>query len=109
MTRPLRIAMLAHSTNPRGGVVHALHLSEALATLGHEVVLHAPDASGAGFFRAARCATRAVSGGAGRRRHARDDRAARSRLCRAFLRTPRIAASTSITRMTASRAMRWRR
>ena len=58
MTRPLRIAMLAHSTNPRGGVVHALALSEALTGLGHDVVLHAPDAKGDGFFRAARCETR---------------------------------------------------
>ena len=41
MSRPLRIAMLAHSTNPRGGVVHAMQLSEALAALGHEAVLHA--------------------------------------------------------------------
>lgn len=58
MTRSLRIAMLAHSTIPRGGVVHALHLSEALADRGHDVVLHAPDAQGEGFFRPARCATR---------------------------------------------------
>jgi glycosyltransferase-like protein len=58
MRRPLRIAMLAHSTNPRGGVVHALALSEALTALGHDVVLHAPDAKGHGFFRAARCEMR---------------------------------------------------
>jgi glycosyltransferase-like protein len=58
MSRPLRIAMLAHSTNPRGGVVHALALSEALTGLGHDVVLHAPDAKGHGFFRPARCETR---------------------------------------------------
>jgi glycosyltransferase-like protein len=50
--------MLAHSPNPRGGVVHALALSEALAGLGHNVVLHAPDAKGHGFFRAARCEMR---------------------------------------------------
>jgi glycosyltransferase-like protein len=49
--KPLRIAMLAHSTNPRGGVVHALELSAALHRLGHSVVLHAPDPSGRGFFR----------------------------------------------------------
>jgi glycosyltransferase-like protein len=55
MRRPLRIAMLAHSTNPRGGVVHAMHLAEALFDLGHEVVLHAPDARGSGFFRTPRC------------------------------------------------------
>jgi glycosyltransferase-like protein len=55
MTRALRIAMLTHSTNPRGGVVHAMHLAEALTLLGHEVVLHAPDAPGRGFFRKPRC------------------------------------------------------
>jgi glycosyltransferase-like protein len=58
MSRSLRIAMLAHSTNPRGGVMHALCLAEALSDLGHHVVLHAPDASGRGFFRAARCELR---------------------------------------------------
>lgn len=52
---PLRIAILAHSTNPRGGVVHALELSDALVRLGHDVVVHAPDASGRGFFRHMRC------------------------------------------------------
>jgi glycosyltransferase-like protein len=60
MTRPLRIAMLAHSTNPRGGVVHAMQVAEALTALGHEVVLHAPDAKGAGFFRAPKCEARAL-------------------------------------------------
>ncbi|GAB4068435.1 MSMEG_0565 family glycosyltransferase [Ancylobacter sonchi] len=51
----LRIAVLTHSTNPRGGVVHALSLCEALAALGHRPVLHAPDAKGASFFRAPAC------------------------------------------------------
>ena len=59
MSRSLRIAMLAHSTNPRGGVVHAMQLSEALVALGHDVALHAPDAKGAGFFRTPNCETRA--------------------------------------------------
>jgi len=54
-----RVAMLAHSTLPRGGVVHAMSLCEALTALGCEAVLHAPDASGAGFFRRAASATRA--------------------------------------------------
>ena len=54
-----RVAMLAHSTLPRGGVVHAMNLSEALTALGAETVLHAPDASGAGFFRESLCETRA--------------------------------------------------
>lgn len=55
--RPLRIAMLTHSTNPRGGVVHAMQLAEALTALGHRVVLHAPDARGKGFFRKPCCQT----------------------------------------------------
>jgi glycosyltransferase-like protein len=55
MNRRLRIAMLSHSTNPRGGVVHAMQLSEALTALGHEVVLHAPDVNGTGFFRKLAC------------------------------------------------------
>jgi glycosyltransferase-like protein len=63
MSRRLRIAMLAHSTNPRGGVVHALELSEALTALGHEVVLHAPDPKAHGFFRPTGCATQSVAAG----------------------------------------------
>ena len=50
--RPLRIAMLTHSTNPRGGVVHALEVSDSLTRLGHEAVAHAPDPADKGFFRA---------------------------------------------------------
>jgi glycosyltransferase-like protein len=57
----LRIAILTHSTNPRGGVVHALELGDALCRLGHEATVHAPDASGAGFFRKTRCRTVAVA------------------------------------------------
>jgi glycosyltransferase-like protein len=53
----LRIAILAHSTNPRGGVVHALELGDALARLGHDAVVHAPDVSGEGFFRETICRT----------------------------------------------------
>ncbi|CAN7350463.1 MSMEG_0565 family glycosyltransferase [Bosea sp. LjRoot9] len=53
----MRVAILAHSTNPRGGVVHALALGEALVRLGHEAVVHAPDAAGAGFFRETLCET----------------------------------------------------
>ena len=61
MSRALRIAILAHSTNPRGGVVHALELGDALTRLGHEAVVHAPDPKGAGFFRPSLCATVSVS------------------------------------------------
>ena len=56
----LSIALLAHSTNPRGGVVHALELGEALDRLGHRATVHAPDAKGDGFFRPAACATHCV-------------------------------------------------
>lgn len=59
--RRLRIAILTHSTNPRGGVVHALALAEALCDLGHEAVVHAPDPTGRGFFRDARCPTTSVA------------------------------------------------
>jgi glycosyltransferase-like protein len=57
MTGPLRIALLTHSTNPRGGVVHALELGEALVRLGHRVTVFAPGIPGAAFFREAACAT----------------------------------------------------
>ncbi|WP_132255652.1 MSMEG_0565 family glycosyltransferase [Methylobacterium segetis] len=53
----LRIAILTHSTNPRGGVAHCLALAEALCGLGHEAVVHAPDPAGRGFFRNAGCPT----------------------------------------------------
>jgi glycosyltransferase-like protein len=60
MNRALRIAILAHSTNPRGGVVHALAVADALVGLGHEAVVHAPDATGKGFFRRTLCRTVSV-------------------------------------------------
>ncbi|TSJ63957.1 MSMEG_0565 family glycosyltransferase [Starkeya sp. 3C] len=61
MSRSLRIALLAHSTNPRGGVAHALELGDALTRLGHEAVVHAPDPKGAGFFRPSLCRTVSVA------------------------------------------------
>jgi glycosyltransferase-like protein len=60
----LRIAILAHSTNPRGGVVHALELAEALTRLGHVAVVHAPDRSGRGFFRSSIAPTVSVAASA---------------------------------------------
>jgi glycosyltransferase-like protein len=57
MTRRLRIAILAHSTNPRGGVVHALELGDALVRLGHQSTVFAPGGAGATFFRDAACET----------------------------------------------------
>jgi glycosyltransferase-like protein len=61
MTRRLRIAILSHSTNPRGGVVHALELGHALCRLGHDATVHAPDAGGRGFFRGALARTVCVA------------------------------------------------
>ena len=60
MRNALRIAILAHSTNPRGGVVHALELGDALTRLGHQATVHAPDAKGTGFFRTTLCGTSCV-------------------------------------------------
>jgi glycosyltransferase-like protein len=54
--RPLRIALLTHSVNPRGGVVHCLELAQALHAAGHEVTLMAPAAPGQTFFRRVDCA-----------------------------------------------------
>ena len=56
----MRVAILAHSTNPRGGVVHALELGDALVRLGHEAIVHAPDAKGGGFFRSTLCGSALV-------------------------------------------------
>ncbi len=48
-------ALLAHSTNPRGGVVHAMALAEALHDAGADATLLAPDSEGRGFFRTPDC------------------------------------------------------
>lgn len=55
MAEPLKIALLTHSINPRGGVVHVLELGRALQARGHAVTLVAPAAPGQGFFRATPC------------------------------------------------------
>lgn len=49
------IGILTHSTNPRGGVVHAMALAETLCAEGYNATLIAPDETGAGFFRTPRC------------------------------------------------------
>jgi glycosyltransferase-like protein len=38
----MRIALLTHSVNPRGGVVHTLELARALHDIGHAVTVFAP-------------------------------------------------------------------
>jgi len=63
MTGPLRVAILTHSTNARGGVVHALELGAALTRLGHAAVVHAPDPEGRGFAHQAAVATVSVAAG----------------------------------------------
>ncbi|MDH3724791.1 MAG: MSMEG_0565 family glycosyltransferase [Thermoleophilia bacterium] len=47
----MHIRLLTYSTKPRGGVVHALNLAEALAARTHDVELWALSIDGAGFFR----------------------------------------------------------
>jgi glycosyltransferase-like protein len=51
----LRIGLLTHSVNPRGGVVHTLELANALVDAGHEVTVMAPALSGQQMFRVPRC------------------------------------------------------
>lgn len=48
---PLRIALLMHSLNPRGGVVHTLELADALVRLGHHVTVIAAGRPGQTLFR----------------------------------------------------------
>lgn len=47
----LRIALLTHSVNPRGGVVHTLELAHALHRAGHHVTVFVPAAHGERLFR----------------------------------------------------------
>jgi glycosyltransferase-like protein len=54
MSAPLRVAMLTYSVRPRGGVVHAIAVAEALAARGHHVELFAVGPPGAAFFRVPR-------------------------------------------------------
>jgi glycosyltransferase-like protein len=52
----LRVALLTHSVNPRGGVVHTLELANALHDAGLEVTVMAPAAPKQRLFRAVPCA-----------------------------------------------------
>jgi glycosyltransferase-like protein len=56
----MRIRIATYSTKPRGGVVHAMHLAEALAERGNDVELWALSADGARFFREPRVAAHLV-------------------------------------------------
>ncbi|UUX97003.1 MSMEG_0565 family glycosyltransferase [Aquabacterium sp. J223] len=55
MAEPLRIALLTHSVNPRGGVVHVLELGRALMQRGHAVTVVAPATAGQRLFRDTPC------------------------------------------------------
>jgi glycosyltransferase-like protein len=48
----LSIGLFTYSTRPRGSVVHAASLAEALTELGHDVTLYALSKSGEPFYRA---------------------------------------------------------
>jgi glycosyltransferase-like protein len=50
-----RIGMFTYSTQPRGSVVHAACLVEALSAQGHDVCLFALSKGGSGFFRDLAC------------------------------------------------------
>ncbi len=56
----MKIAMLTYSVKPRGGVVHAIEVSEALQRRGHDVELMALARPGEGFFRATTVSTQIV-------------------------------------------------
>ena len=49
--QPSPVALVTYSTRPRGGVVHTLHLAEALARMGQPVHIFALGDPDAGFFR----------------------------------------------------------
>ncbi|MDE2277433.1 MAG: MSMEG_0565 family glycosyltransferase [Burkholderiales bacterium] len=47
----MKIGLLTHSVNPRGGVVHTLELAAALHAAGHDVTVFAPASPGQAMFR----------------------------------------------------------
>lgn len=58
------IGLFTYSTKPRGSVVHACYLAEALADRGHEVTLYALSKAGDRLFRELRCRTVYLAAGA---------------------------------------------
>ncbi len=63
--RPMKIGLLTHSVNPRGGVVHTLELAAALHRQGHEVTVFAPASPGQTLFRPLPCRLQLVPVAAG--------------------------------------------
>ncbi len=105
----LRIAILTHSTNARGGVVHGLELADALTRLGHTAVVHAPDPSGKGFFRKNRNARRLGSCIIHKRQRDVDGRDARGPTISIILKMRPIAGSISFMPRTEFQEMRSQR
>ena len=56
----LSIGIFTYSTKPRGSVVHAACLAEALARQGARVTLYALSKAGDGFFRPVSCDLRLI-------------------------------------------------
>jgi glycosyltransferase-like protein len=56
----MRIALLTHSVLPRGAVVHALELADALTARGHAVTVVAPALAGQALFRQPSSAVRLI-------------------------------------------------
>jgi len=58
--RPRSVGLFTYSTSPRGSVVHAAALADALADAGWDATLYALDKDGRGFFRPLRARLRLV-------------------------------------------------
>jgi glycosyltransferase-like protein len=56
----LSIGIFTYSTKPRGSVVHAAYLAEALQRAGAETTLYALSKAGGGFYRPVSCAVRLI-------------------------------------------------
>jgi hypothetical protein len=56
----LSIGIFTYSTKPRGSVVHAAYLAEALQRAGAETTLYALSKAGDGFYRPVSCAVRLI-------------------------------------------------
>ena len=85
----VRIAMLTYSVQPRGGVVHALEVSEALARRGHDVELFGARPAGRGAVPARRACRARRAPRAGRRA---DSTSASQGMLGAYARGPAAAA-----------------
>jgi glycosyltransferase-like protein len=58
VTAVLSIGMFTYSAKPRGSVVHAASVADALARAGHDVTVYALGQPGAAFYRALECPVR---------------------------------------------------